>query len=133
MNKFLRDCLRHINPFARDEDIVEAIMLNEYDVLFVFKNGNKVVYDSFEQTFTSIRYGSNDLTDEQYKKEFSVILRKIMNRKHVNQEELARRVGTTQPMISRYINGDAMPSFTMMIKLAKALDCSTDDFYYKYF
>lgn len=132
MDIFLLECLKHINPFLREDDVVEATMLNEYDVLFVFKNGDKIVYDSFERTFTSMRYENNNLTDEHYKKEFAVILRKRMNRKGITQDMLADMVGTTQPMISRYIQGDAMPSFTTIIKLAKALDCSADDFYYKH-
>lgn len=130
MDEFLLDCLKHINPFADHDDVDEVTMLNEYDLLFIFKNGEKIIYDSFEQTFTTMKYDNDELTDEQFKKEFGNILRKKMNRKHITQEELANRVGTTQSMISRYIGGTTLPSFPMMIKLAKALGCTTDDFYY---
>lgn len=125
--------VKYVDPFAQLEDMEELFMINDFDLFMKFKNGKKAVFDTFEYTSTAMRYGTNDLTDEQYKKEFSVILRKLMRRRFVSQEELAKRVGTTQQMISRYVNGDSFPSFPMMIKLAKALRCTVDDFYYKYF
>lgn len=125
--------VKYVDPFAKLEDMEELFMINDFDLFMKFKDGRKTVFDTFEYTFTAMRYGTNDLTDEQYKKEFSVILRKMMKRRFISQGELAERVGTSQQMISRYTNGDSMPSFPMMIKLAKALRCTVDDFYYKYY
>lgn len=133
MDYFFKQCLMQINPFITEDDVLEATMINEYDILFKFKNGNNVLYDSFEHTFRHVRQNEEELTEETHKKEFSSNLRKMMNRKFIDQEELARRVGTTQQTISNYITGNTMPSFSMIIKLAKALNCNTDDFYYKIF
>ena len=36
--------------------------------------------------------------------------------------------GLTQPNISQYMNGTKTPSFFTVDKIARALNCSTDDF-----
>ena len=52
-----------------------------------------------------------------------------MNRKWVTQEELARRINSTQPMVSRYLTGQSIPSALTLKKIADALDCNVNDFY----
>ena len=45
----------------------------------------------------------------------------------MSQDELAEKVGTTQSMISRYINGDAMPGLYMFHKIVDAIGCDDRD------
>lgn len=54
-----------------------------------------------------------------------------MGRQGIGQEQLADMVGTSQTMISRYVGGGVIPSAIVLRKIAKALDCSMDDFFYK--
>ena len=52
---------------------------------------------------------------------------------NLTQEQLAESVDKSPVMISRYINGDSIPSVIVARKIAKALGCSLDDFFYKQF
>lgn len=53
-------------------------------------------------------------------------LRKIREKKHKNQLNVALEVGVTQESISMYESGVGYPSATVLIKLAKYLETSTD-------
>lgn len=59
---------------------------------------------------------------------FSRNLRRMMKEDHMKEEYLADEVGISQPMISKYVNGQSMPSFLTVVKIADVLFCSLDDF-----
>jgi putative transcriptional regulator len=121
-----------IDPFAKEEDVIEIKEINEWDLLITFKNGKKFIYDTFTNYYRGVFYETVDeLTDEQEKKEFSRRLRILMKRKFITQEQLAELLGMTQTMISRYINGKALPSVLVVRKIAKILDCSMDELFYQ--
>ena len=133
MNRYLHDCLMHINPSIKDDEIEDVKILNDFDILFIFKNGEKILFDSDKKTHRGLYPDDYVLSDEQRKKEFRDRLRTIMNRKGITQEELANRLGTTQTVISRYINGITVPNYVIVEKIAEILNCSTDDFRYKHY
>ena len=120
-----------VDPFVTKEDIIKLKELNKWDLLIVFANGRKVIYDRFNNCYQNIFYKDvNEITEEQEKKEFAYKLRGLMNRKWVTQKQLAEDIGTSQVMISRYVRGEVMPSVLIVRKIAKALNCSIDDFFY---
>ena len=49
-----------------------------------------------------------------------------MNRRGLNQTELAKKSGIHQALISRYISGKSGVSTNALYQLSKALDVSTD-------
>jgi predicted transcriptional regulator len=49
-------------------------------------------------------------------------VRQLRSAVGISQEELARRAGTTQPMIARLERGDQSPSLRTLERLAKALN-----------
>ena len=119
-----------INPFTTEDEVLEIKELNEWDILIEFTNGKKVIFDKYTGYHKNIYYDNiNELTEEQEKKEFAYRLRSLMGRKWVTQEELAKRVNTSQVMISRYVRGETLPSILMVRKIAKALGYSIDDFF----
>ena len=59
---------------------------------------------------------------------FSKNLRRMMKEDHIKEERLADEVGISQPMISKYVNGQSMPSFLTVVKIADVLFCSLDEF-----
>lgn len=129
--EFLQYILK-CDPFATQDDVLEVRELNEWDLLIEFKDGRKMIYDRFTNYHKHVFYDNvHELTDAQEKKGFSYRLRTMMKRKWISQEEMAERIGVTQTMISRYINGQALPSVLVVRKIAKVLDCSMDDFFYK--
>lgn len=59
---------------------------------------------------------------------FSKNLRRMMKEDNIRQEELSNEIGVSQQMISRYMNGQSIPSFITVVKIADALFCSLDEF-----
>lgn len=129
----IHNYLAYIDPFATENDLERAEALNEYELLFEFKNGDKFVYDKVLHSFRSFYPDDHELTDEEWKESFSTRLYAIMKHRQMTQEELAEKVGTSQTMITRYINGYCVPSTIMLAKMARALNCSLDDFVYQNF
>ena len=115
-----------------EDDVIEIKELNEWDLLIIFRNGRKVMFDRFTGYYKNIYYNDiNKLTEDQEMREFTFRLRSLMGRKQVSQQELAERIGTSQVMISRYVRGETVPSVLMVRKIAKALGYSIDDFFDK--
>lgn len=59
---------------------------------------------------------------------FSKNLKRMMEEDNIKQEDLANEINISRTMISRYINGQCIPSFLTVVKLSDALFCSIDDF-----
>lgn len=53
-------------------------------------------------------------------------LRKIREKRNINQLKIAMDIGVTQESISKYETGNAFPSKEILIKLANYLNCSID-------
>lgn len=132
MRKDLWQYVLMVDPFIKKEDVIEIKELNDWDILITFEDGNKVLFDRFTGYHKNIFYNDiNELTERQEKKEFAYRLRSLMGRKWITQEQLARDINVTQAMISRYVRGEAFPNALTLRKIAKALNCSMDDFFYK--
>lgn len=53
-------------------------------------------------------------------------LRKIREKRNINQLKIAMNIGITQESISKYETGNAFPSKEILIKLADYFNCSID-------
>ena len=53
-------------------------------------------------------------------------LKKIREKRNINQLKIALAIGITQESISKYETGNAFPSKEILIKLADYLNCSID-------
>lgn len=130
ITEYLYKYVMNNNPFINEEDILSYEALNKHDLLITFKNGNKEIYDTFSNTSRRVnRIDQTQTDDSQMRLNFRRRLQTIMNRKWVTQEELARRINSTQPMVSRYLTGQSIPSALTLKKIADALNCSVNDFY----
>lgn len=125
---FLYKYVINNNPFINEEDIVTYKALNQHDLYIKYKNGVEEIYDTFSNISHRVNHvePNNDL---QMRLSFRRKLQIIMNRKWVTQEELAKRINSSQQMISRYLTGQSIPSAITIKKIADALGCSVDDFY----
>lgn len=121
----------HIKPFTKQEDILRIKWINEWDLFIEFIGNEKYIYDTYSNSFRWIPYDRYTITEEQWKNEFKEKLNNIMIRTGVNQEMLAKRLNSSQPMISRYCKGTAMPSQYMIHKIALALNCEDEDLLYQ--
>lgn len=132
VTNFLYKYVMNNNPQIYEEDIDHYKALNKHDLLIVFKNGTQFIFDTFANT--SHRVNTVDPTsDQDLRLGFKRKLQTIMARNWVSQDELAKRIGSTQPMISRYLTGQSIPSAITLKKMADALNCTTDEFYDNYF
>lgn len=131
MERHIQDCLMHINPFIKEEEVQEVITINDYEILFIFTNGDKIIYDTHDNNFRGVYPEGHELTDEEWNRSFKIRLRKIMNHRSITQDELADRLGVSRITINRYINGHTIPSCLMLRKISLALDYPLDEFFYK--
>lgn len=58
---------------------------------------------------------------------FSDNLRNKLEEKRKTQRQLAKALNVTEPTVSRWINGEAMPRHNMLDRIAQYLMCSPDD------
>jgi DNA-binding XRE family transcriptional regulator len=130
ITNFLYKYIINNNPFINEEDILSYEALNEHDLLITYKNGKKEIYDTYNNTSRRINHpDSENMNDSQMRLNFRRRLQTIMNRKWVTQDELAKRINSSQQMISRYLTGQSIPSALTIKKIADALDCNVNDFY----
>lgn len=59
--------------------------------------------------------------------EFGQNLQRMIRIKGTTQALLAKKLGTTNAMLSRYVNGLSAPSVYKVCRIAQLLDCSVDD------
>lgn len=100
------------------------------ELIVTFRDGSKVLYNDVENTVRYLPADSSNMSEKQFKKEFGYRVKRIMIEKGVTQDELSEKTGIAQETLSRYICGKIVPSFYKIDKIAKALDCSVDEFRY---
>lgn len=121
-----------ISPFIQEDEVESIEELDQWDLLITFHDGRRVMFDRYTGYHRYVFYDNvNQLTEEQEKREFAYRLRSLMGRKGIGQEELAAMIGTSQTMISHYVSGKFMPNAIVLRKIAKALNYSMDDFFYR--
>ena len=115
------------------QETLDYYLISDYEIVIKLKNGDKFIYDNFYNIVKFQTYDNDNLTEEQERKEFAKNLKKLLAYKRITQEGLAEKLGTSQTMISRYINGQYMPSSIVIRKISKILNCSIDDLFYKHY
>ena len=116
-------------PFIA-EKVVEWSENSEYDITVRLEDSSMFLYDDIEGSIRKLPSDSRSLTKDECNREFGERLMRMMRRKAVTQEELSERTGIDQAQISRYLNGKNSPSFYIVDKIAKALNCSVEYFRY---
>lgn len=125
---FLYKYVINNNPFINEQDIESYEALNEHDLLITYKNGIEEIYDTFSNS--SRRVNNIEYQDDfKIRLNFKRKLQIIMNRKWVTQEELAKRINSSQQMISRYLTGQSIPNIITIKKIAEALNCDVNYFF----
>ena len=101
-----------------------------FDLIVELVDGSSIIYDDFEKTVRPLPRDSNNMSEEECRKEFGLRLRQMLYRKGITQMAFAEMSGISQVMISKYINGKASPSLYAIDKIAKVLGCSVDELRY---
>lgn len=111
-------------------EAVEYGCINDHEIVFIFEDGSRVIYDDFDKTIRSITNVNSTPTADQYKKDFSIRLHRLLCYKGISQQELADLIGVDQSIISKYMRGTHAPSLYTACAIAKALNCSLNDLVY---
>lgn len=108
--------------------IVGCYGISNYELLLKDNNGFIYSYDDYD---ANIRCVFNpEIGDEiDQKFEFGYRLYKLIKRSHYTQKEFAEAIGLYEYQISKYTLGKTIPNFGTVMKIAKALKCSTDELY----
>jgi DNA-binding Xre family transcriptional regulator len=88
------------------------------------------LYDDVTRSYRKLPTDSDELTEDECRREFGIRLNKILIRKNITQIELSEMTGINRSILNGYITGKHSPSFYNVDRIAKALDCSVDDFRY---
>ena len=127
MDEYLYQYAKMININVTMDDIDILKWVSQFDVLIKFTDGRIYIYDTYLNMFRYIKYKSKELSFQEFKFEFGRRLQELMERRHISQTYLANKLDTRQPMISRYINGNDLPSTYMTVKILDILNCTMDD------
>lgn len=128
--KFNMDYFLSQHPMIKEDEIESYMYVSPYDIFIKFKDGRKYIYDQTGNYLRYVRYKNNNLTEEEFKREFSHRLRTYMDRHYITQEFMADRLKTTQAMISRYRNGLVIPSVYRIQIIADILHYPLESFFY---
>lgn len=109
------------------EKVVKYKETDKLEMIIELDDGSTVIFDDINDTIRYLPTDREEMTDEDYDREFGIRLRRLMLRSEMNQPALSSKTGITQSTLSTYINGKASPTIRKAIKIAKALDCSVDE------
>lgn len=129
MRHTIYEDLKYYFPYIA-EDAVKYHEVDMYELIIELIDGSCILYDNLEKTVRVLPNDSDGMTEEECRKEFGYRLRRVMFIKRVDQTELSRRTGISQPLLSRYMSGKTTPSFYNVDRICKALECSVDDLRY---
>lgn len=111
--------------------VEEHIFIGDYFLIAKLTDGSRVCYDQSDRSIRNLPSDPDTMSEVQFRREFGIRLRRLMERKRITQSELAERMGVSQTRISGYVRGKNTPSIFMVNKIAKALNCSIDELTYR--
>lgn len=122
-----------LSPLIKENDIIEYKELNEYEVLIKLRpKGDQIIYDALNNTIRGCSYRGK-LTAKENRNEFKMRLRAMLLHSRLSQKDLSRISGISERTITRYINGDSIPDYVALKKIADAINCKVDDLYFNGF
>ena len=103
--------------------------LGPHELLIELKDGTEMSYYDLDHTILVLN-NQNDVSENTFRKQFGIRLRRVLESKGMSQCELSEKTGIPQCVISRYATGSRAPNIYTVNKIAKAIGCSIDDFTY---
>lgn len=98
------------------------------ELVVLLNDDTYISYDEFRNSIRNLPKDPNNMTEAQFRREFGRRLTNMMMIKGVCGIELSERTGIPRSMLSNYLTGKNTPSFYKVDKIARALNCSTDEF-----
>lgn len=98
-----------------------------YHITILLADNGRVEFDASENT---IRWAPkiDRLTGKDIlRKEIGRNICKFVTYRGLSQQDISEKLGVTEAMLSRYINGTSMPGIDKLYNLASILNCQIDD------
>ena len=106
--------------------------LSPYELIVETETGYTVLYNDQEGTIRSLPRDCDCMSEEECRREFKYNLRKLLADNCMTQGELAEVTGISETTICSYTSGRSLPGFYNIDKMARALNCSIEDFRYMF-
>lgn len=68
-----------------------------------------------------------DNEEFEWGRDFGRNLQRMLHKKQIDQGYLARQLGSTDAMISRYVHGTSIPSAYKVFRIAEIIGCDISD------
>lgn len=125
-----------LNDFINDypnmgDEISKWYPCGRYEICIELVNGRKYIYDMIERFPRPV---SDDMSsvrsEEEWRKNFSIKLRKRLGEVGIDQEELSERTNLSRITISKYVRGISTPSAYNLLRIATILRCPISELVY---
>ena len=124
MNKSV-ELFKMMFPVYNDK-IIDYVDIRDMETIFYMKDGSKVIFDALDRTAIYIKPRTDsdaELSEEEWRKEFSRKLKRKLAMRNISQKNLAVQTGMPYNTVCRYARGDRTPDIFIIKKIAKALNC----------
>lgn len=98
-----------------------------YHITVLLSDNTRVEFDSSDNTIRWVKKIDRTVDNDILRKEIGRNIRKFIVYRGMRQQEVSEKLGVTEAMLSRYINGTSMPSIDKLHNLASILNCHVDD------
>ena len=98
-----------------------------YHITILLDDNSRVEFDSSDNTIRWVQKIDRSVDSDILRKEIGRNIRKFIVYRGMRQQDVSEKVGITEAMLSRYINGTSMPSIDKLHNIAKVLGCHVDD------
>lgn len=111
-------------------EMVTFERFSDSEMIYTMKDGSVILFDSLMKTYrcadsmSDLYRRMHPSKDEEWAREFSFRLRRLMVENGMTQQDLAYASGISQASVCAYLNGDKTPSTRVLAKMVRALDCS---------
>lgn len=98
-----------------------------YHITILLNGDDRVEFDSSENTIRWLPKIDRSVNNEILRKEIGRNIRKFIIYRGLRQQDVSEKMGITDAMLSRYINGTSLPGIDKLYNLASVLECRVDD------
>lgn len=115
------------HPYIKDR-IARTYDGGKMEMIVETTDGCIYLYCLLHHTLTLISRG--EPTDEDRKRIFGQKLSKMIWLNGMNQYDFARELGVSNMTISNYVNGKSVPTFILVQRMMRILNCNENDLFF---
>ena len=115
------------------DEIMNYKYIGDRETIFYMKDNSKVIFDELDKSARYIKPRENmssELSEEEWKNEFSRKLNRKISLKNITKKELSDKVDISYATLRRYFYGDSIPDIFTLRKIAKVLECNEAELIY---